>query len=90
MRCGSAATGVREIDFTSFPAIRAIVKPVHAETNVIEAFTNGAVLVAGALILGLVALDAEDWANGHRAFSSKKTLPERGALRQDGDFLARP
>src|SRR6266478_1795436 len=81
MRFGSVATSVRESDVASFPAVRAIVKAVHAETNVKHALADGAVLFAGALILGLVALHAKHRAGGHRSLL-KKTLPEGVGLRQ--------
>jgi len=60
MRFGSVATGVRESDVTSFPAIRAVVQAVHAEPNAFHPFANGAVSLASALILRLVALRAKD------------------------------
>jgi hypothetical protein len=68
---GSAGTGFRKIDVASFPAIRAIVQAIHAKTNIVEALADGAVLVTGALILGLVALDTENWANRHRGLLKK-------------------
>ena len=75
------ATSVRESDVTSFPAVRAIVKPIHAKPNVQQALADGAVLVTGALIFRLVALHAEHRAGRHRSLL-KKTLPERVVFRQ--------
>ena len=60
MRFGSVATGVRESDVTSFPAIRAVVQTVHAKPDAFHSFADGAVSFAGALILRLVALRAKD------------------------------
>jgi hypothetical protein len=65
------ATGVRESNVTGFPAVRAVVKAVHAETNVFHALADGAIFFAGALILGLVALDAEDGSGRHRCLLRK-------------------
>ena len=81
MRFGSVATSIREGDVASFPAVRAIVKAIHAKSNVQHALADGAVLIASALILGLVALNAEHRAGGHRSLLGQ-TLPERVALRQ--------
>src|SRR6266481_8492358 len=81
MRFGSVATSVRKGDVASFAAVRAIIKTIHAKTNVKHALADGAVLVASALILGLVALNAEHRAGGHRSLLGQ-TLPERVALRQ--------
>ena len=81
MRFGLVATSVREGDVTSFTAVRAIVKAIHAKTNVQHALADGAVLIAGALIFRLVALNAEHRAGGHRSLL-EQTLPERVALRQ--------
>jgi hypothetical protein len=47
----------------------------------LHAFADGAVLVASALIFGLVALNAEHRAGGHRSLL-EQTLPEPVALRQ--------
>ena len=66
MRFGSVATSIREGDVASFPAVRAIVKAIHAKSNVQHALADGAVFIASALILGLVALNAEHRAGGHR------------------------
>jgi hypothetical protein len=65
------ATAVRETDVASFPAIRAIVEAVHAETNVFHALADRAVSLAAALILGLVALRAEHWTGGHRCLLAR-------------------
>src|ERR1043165_1535680 len=46
MCLGSVATGVREGNITSFPAVRAIVKAVHAETDVFHALADRAIFVA--------------------------------------------
>jgi len=81
MRFGSVATSVREGDVASFTTVRAVVKPIHAKTNILHALADGAVLVASALVFGLVALNAEHRAGGHRSLL-EQTLPERVALRQ--------
>src|SRR5215470_8479192 len=81
MRFSSVATSVREGDVTSFTAVRAIVKAIHAKTNVQHALADGAVLIAGALIFRLVALNAEHRAGRHRSLL-KKTLPEGVVFRQ--------
>ena len=81
MRFGLVATSVREGDVASFTAVRAVVKPIHAKTNILHALADGAVLVASALVFGLVALNAEHRAGGHRSLL-EQTLPERVALRQ--------
>jgi hypothetical protein len=81
MHFGSVATGVREGDVASFPAVRAVVKPVHAKTNILHALADSAVLFATALVFGLVALNAEHRAGGHRSLL-EQTLPERVALQQ--------
>ena len=73
MGFGSVATVIRETDIASFPAIRAIVEAVHAETNALHALADGAVFFASALILGLIALNAEHRAGGHSRLL-KKTL----------------
>src|SRR5258707_6420373 len=85
MRFGSVATSIREGDVASFPAVRAIVKAIHAKSNVQHALADGAVLIASALILGLVALNAEHRAGGHRSLLGQ-TLPERVAFRQGHQF----
>jgi len=74
MHLGSVATGVRESDVTSFPAVRAIVKAVHTKTNFFEALADSAVFFASALVLGLVALDAEDGAGRHRCLLKRLYL----------------
>jgi hypothetical protein len=51
------ATSVRKGDVASFAAVRAIIKAIHAKANVKHVLADGAVLVASALILGLVALN---------------------------------
>src|SRR6266700_2124229 len=81
MRFGSVATSVRKGDVASFAAVRAIIKAIHAKTNVKHALADSAVLVASALILGLVALNAEHRAGGHCNLL-KKTLPDGVGLRQ--------
>ena len=73
MGFGSVATVIREADIASFPAIRAIVEAVHAETNALHALADGAVSFASALVFRLVALGAENLAGGHRGLL-KKTL----------------
>src|SRR5260370_40900725 len=83
MRFGSVATSVRKGDVASFAAVRAIIKAIHAKTNVKHALADGAVLVASALILGLVALNAEHRAGGHCSLL-EQTLPELAGLRQGG------
>jgi hypothetical protein len=80
------ATGVRDSDVTSFPAIRAIIEAVHAETDILHALADGAIFFAGALVLRLVALTAKHRADGHRSLL-KKTLPELAALRQVADLV---
>src|ERR1700739_2659993 len=81
MYFGSVATSVREGDVASFPAVRAVVKPVHAKTNILHVLADATVLVTSALVFGLVALNAEHRAGGHRSLL-EQTLPERVALRQ--------
>src|SRR6266478_2102971 len=81
MRFGSVATSVREGDIASFSAVRAIVKAIHAKSNVQHALADGAVPIASALILRSIALNAEHRAGGHRSLL-EQTLPERVALRQ--------
>ena len=82
MHLGSVATGVRESDVTSFPAVRAIVKAVHTKTNFFEALADSAVFFASALVLGLVALDAEDGAGRHRCLLKRLYLRVQVAARQ--------
>src|SRR5882724_13673413 len=87
MRFGSVATSVRKGDVASFAAVRAIIKAIHAKTNVKHALADGAVLVASALVLGLVALNAEHRAGGHRSLL-EQTLPELAGVRQGGGCRA--
>src|SRR6266403_2520232 len=81
IRFGSVATSVREGDVASFTAVRAVVEPIHAKANILHVLADGAVLVASALVFGLVALNAKHRAGGHRSLL-EQTLPERVALRQ--------
>ena len=89
MRFGSVATSVRKGDVASFAAVRAIIKAIHAKTNVKHALADGAVLVASALVLGLVALNAEHRAGGHCTLL-EQTLPELAGLRQGGVVVQLP
>ena len=80
----SVVTGVRKGHFASFPAVRAIIQAIHAEPDVFQTLANGAVSLARALILRLVALTAKHRADRHRSLL-EETLPELRALRQVGD-----
>src|SRR6516162_4358144 len=82
MRLGSVVTGLRKSDVASFPAIRAVVQAIRAETYIVHAFADGAVFLAAALVFCFVALHANDRAVRHQ-MSPKETLPERKAPRQD-------
>src|ERR1700751_6170294 len=73
MRLGSVGTGLRESHVASFPAIWALVEAVHAQVDLFHALADAAVLRAGALILGLVALHAHDGPVGHGV--SKRDFP---------------
>ena len=55
---GSVATGAGQGDVAGFPAIGAIVEPIHTEAHVYLALANGAVSFALAAIFGQVALHA--------------------------------
>ncbi len=70
---GSVATGIRKIDVTGLPAIGAIVEAIHAKPAGFQALTNGAISFASALVFGLVTLNAENLADGHRGLL-KRTL----------------
>jgi hypothetical protein len=54
---------VGDADVTGLPAIRTIVQPIHAKANIVLRLAKAAILLAGALRLGLIAQRAE---NGHR------------------------
>src|SRR5258708_24668159 len=89
MHCGSVATSVRKGDVASFAAVRAIIKAIHAKTNVKHALADSAVFVASALVLGLIALNAEHRAGGHCSLL-EQTLPELAGLRQGGAVVQLP
>ena len=57
---GSVDIFFSDADVTSLPAIRTIVQSVHAKANIVLRLAEAAILVAGALRLGLVALRADD------------------------------
>ena len=56
MRFGSVATSVRKGDVASFAAVRAIIKAIHAKTNVKHALADSAVLFTGAAIFRQITL----------------------------------
>jgi hypothetical protein len=69
-------------DVTGFAAVGAIVQAVDGEAHALQALTNGAIFLAGAGILGFVALRAENLlAGGHRCLRKKLYLRERLAAR---------
>ena len=67
---------VSERDVTGFAAFGTIVKAVEAEADVVVTFADGAVLVAGAVFLGLVALGTNNLLTigRHRALRKRDYL----------------
>jgi len=57
----SMATAAGHRDFAGFPAIRAVVQTIHAQTHVVLPFADGAVLFAGTALFRQVALRAMSW-----------------------------
>jgi hypothetical protein len=47
---------VGDADVTGLPAIRTIIQPIHAESNIVLRLAEAAILLADALRLGLIAL----------------------------------
>ena len=69
-------------DVAGFAAIGTIVQPIDGETHAFQALADGAVFIAGAGILGLVTLCAEDlFAGGHRCLRKKLYLREGRSAR---------
>jgi hypothetical protein len=69
----SASTGVRQGNVAGFPAIWTVVEPVGTHANVVLAFADGAILLAGAMLLGFVAHNAND-GTGHGSLQGKLYL----------------
>jgi hypothetical protein len=80
----SAVTGVRQGNVASFPAIWTIIEPVTTQAYVVLAFADGAVLLAGAVLLGFVAHHAND-GTGHGSLQGKLylSMATRGKARVD-------
>ena len=69
-------------DVAGFTAVRTIVQPIDGEAHSFQAFADGAVFIAGAVFLGLVALHAENLlAGGHRCLRKKLYLRARRSAR---------
>ena len=69
-------------DVAGFAAVWTIVQPIDGETHSFEALADGAVFIAGAIFLGLVALRAKNlFPGGHRCLRKKLYLRERRAAR---------
>src|ERR1700694_3591755 len=73
MLLASAATVDRQGNVARFPAIGTIVEPVCAQTHVVLAFADRAVLFAGAALFRLVAHHAND-GTGHGSLQGKLYL----------------
>src|SRR5258706_15405277 len=73
MLFASVATGVRQGNIASFPAIRTIVESVCAQAHVVLPFADGAILFAGAIFFRLVAHYADD-GTGHGSLQGKLYL----------------
>jgi hypothetical protein len=56
----SGGTVISEIHVAGFPAVRAIVKPVHAQAHAYLALADGAIFFAGAVLFRLLTLAAHD------------------------------
>jgi hypothetical protein len=77
-------------DVAGFAALRTIVQPISGEAHSFEALADGAVFIAGAVFLGLVALYAENLlAGGHRCLRKKLYLRERRSARGSATYLLR-
>lgn len=50
---------VGDADVTGLPAIRTIIQPIHAETNIVLRLTEATIFLADTLRLGFVALRAK-------------------------------
>jgi len=69
-------------DVAGFAAVWTIVQPIDGETHSFEALADGAVFIAGAIFLGLVALRAENlFPGGHRCLRKKLYLREGRSAR---------
>src|SRR6266849_914084 len=71
---GSVDIFFSDANVTSLPAIRAIVQSIHAKANIVLRLAEAAVLVAGALGLGFIALRADDGHLGDLLFQSARPL----------------
>jgi hypothetical protein len=72
MLCVSVGTVISEIHVAGFPAIRAIIKPIHAQPHAYLALTDGAVFLASAILFGLFTLAAHDL-GAHENLSGNST-----------------
>lgn len=79
-RVGSVVTIIREGDVARLPAIRTVVKAVHAQANAYLSLANGAVLLAIAIAFGFAADVAKD-RTGHDCLQSH--CSRAGGARQD-------
>src|SRR6266849_2097481 len=82
MLFASAVTGVRQGNVAGFPALGTIVEPVRAHADVMLAFADGAVLLAGAMLFRLITHRADD-GTGHESLQGKLylTMAMRGKAR---------
>jgi hypothetical protein len=69
----SASTDVRQWNVAGFPAIRAVVETIHAETHVVLAFADGAIFLAGATLFRHITHHAKD-GTGHGSLQGKLYL----------------
>src|SRR2546430_13563129 len=81
MLFGSVATEIGKRNVAGFPAVRAIVKAVRAQTHSMLAFANRAVFLTGTALFRLVTHDTHYKRTGHGK-PPHKTVPDVGNMRQ--------
>jgi hypothetical protein len=70
--CVSVGTVISEIHVAGFPAIRAIIKPIHAQPHTYLALADGAIFFAGAILFRLFTLAAHNL-GAHENLSGNST-----------------
>jgi hypothetical protein len=60
MLCVSAGTVISEVHVAGFPAVRAIIKPIHTKPHAYLALADGAVFFTGAVLFRLFTLAADN------------------------------